>query len=116
MPDGAVAGGSGEGARGSPIEELQLGPIIANVFRELGLDEAAAWKQVALIRLLRRLPLTNSVAALPAAERAPALARALPADGAVRPYIRVNAWEGVSCFHRESFEQVLWGMLAIDSL
>jgi len=115
-PDGAVAGGSGEGAGGSPIEELQLGPIIANIFRELGLDEAAAWKLVALIRLLRRLPLPSSVAVLPAADRAPALVRSLLADEAVRPYIRVNAWEGVSWFHRESFEQILWWMLALDSL
>ncbi len=106
----------GAGAGPSPIEELQLGPIIANVFRELGLDEAAAWKQVALIRLLRRLPLPSSVADLPAADRAPALVRALLADEAVRPYIRVNAWEGVSWFHRESFEQILWWMLALDSL
>jgi hypothetical protein len=116
-PDGAVAGESDAGpVTGSPIEELQLGPIIANVFRELGLDEAAAWKQVALIRLLRHLPLPSSVADLPAADRAPALVRALLADEAVRPYIRVNAWEGVSWFHRESFEQILWWMLALDSL
>ena len=114
--DGAVAGGAGDGANGWPIEELQLGPTIANVFRELGVDEAPAWKLVALIRLLRRLPLPSSVAALPAVERAPALVRALLADEAVRPYIRVNAWEGVSWFHRESFEQILWWMLALDSL
>ena len=100
----------------SPVEELQLGSIIANVFRELGLDEAAAWKQVALIRLLRRLPLPSSVAGLAAADRAPALVRALLADEAVRPHIRVNSWEGVSWFHRESFEQILWWMLALDSL
>jgi glycosidase len=110
-------GGSGAGDAGaSPIEELQLGSILANVFRELGLDEAAAWKLVALIRLLGRLPLPSSVAGLPAADRAPALVQALLADEAVRPYIRVNAWEGVSWFHRESFEQILWWMLALDSL
>jgi len=65
---------------------------------------------------LRRLPLPSSVAVLPAADRAPALVRSLLADEAVRPYIRVNAWEGVSWFHRESFEQILWWMLALDSL
>ena len=103
-------------AGGSPIEDLQLSPVIANVFRELGLDEAAAWKLVALIRLLARLPLPNSVAGIPAGDRAATLVRALLADEAVRPYIRVNAWEGVSWFHRESFEQILWWMLALDSL
>jgi glycosidase len=112
----AVAEPTDSAAGASPIEELQLGPILANVFRDMGLDEVAAWKQVALIRLLRRLPLPSSSARLPAADRAAALVRALLADEAVRPYIRVNAWEGVSWFHRESYEQVLWWMLALDSL
>jgi hypothetical protein len=117
VSDGSVAAGPGAGAAGgSPIEDLQLSPVIANVFRELGLDEAAAWKLVALIRLLRRLPLPSSVAGIPAGDRAATMVRALLADEAVRPYIRVNAWEGVSWFHRESFEQILWWMLALDSL
>jgi hypothetical protein len=89
---------------------------MAAVFRELGLDDGAAWRLVALIRMLRSLPLLASVAGLPAAERAPALVRALIADEAVRPYIRVNVWEGVSWFNRESFDQVLWWMFALDAL
>jgi glycosidase len=101
---------------GFAVDELQLGPVLANVFRDLGQDEAAAWRLVALIRLLRALPLPSSVATLPAADRAPALVRALVADEAVRPYIRVNVWEGVSWFHRESFDQLLWWMLALDAL
>jgi hypothetical protein len=71
---------------------------------------------VALIRMLGRLPLPSSVAELAAARRAPALVRALVADESVRPYIRVNAWEGVSWFNRESFAQVLWWMLTLDAL
>jgi len=101
---------------GTSIEELQLGGVMAAVFRELGLDDGAAWRLVALIRMLRSLPLLASVAGLPAAERAPALVRALIADEAVRPYIRVNVWEGVSWFNRESFDQVLWWMFALDAL
>ncbi|MGD0019924.1 MAG: alpha-amylase family glycosyl hydrolase [Candidatus Limnocylindrales bacterium] len=101
---------------GSAVDELQLGPVLARVFRDLGQDEASAWRLVALIRLLRQLPLPSSVADLPRADRAPALVRALVADEAVRPYIRVNVWEGVSWFHRESFEQLLWWMLALDAL
>jgi hypothetical protein len=42
--------------------------------------------------------------------------RALVADESVRPYIRVNVWEGVNWFNRESFSQVLWWMLALDTL
>jgi hypothetical protein len=107
--------GPGEGDVTS-IEDLQLGAVIAGVFRDLGLDDGAAWRLVALIRMLGSLPLPSSVAELPAAERAPALVKALIANEAVRPYIRVNVWEGVSWFNRESFGQVLWWMLALDAL
>jgi len=105
----------GDGA-GPSLDELQLGPVIASVFRDLGLDDGAAWRLVALIRMLGHLPLPSSVAELAAARRAPALVRALVADESVRPYIRVNVWEGVSWFNRESFAQALWWMLALDAL
>ena len=105
-------------ARGADaaIEKLQLSPSVAAVFRDLGTDEAESWRLVALIRLLHRLPLPGSVAHLPADDRAAALARALIADEEVRPYIKVNVWEEVSWFNRESFEQVLWWMLVFDGL
>jgi glycosidase len=111
----AVADPDGSGGD-SAVDELQLGPVLANVFRDLGQDEADAWRLVALLRLLRQLPLPSSVATLPAADRPVALVRALVADEAVRPYIQVNVWEGVSWFHRESFDQLLWWMLALDAL
>jgi len=56
------------------------------------------------------------VAKLAPADRAPALVRAFVAEEAVRPYLQVNVWEGVSWFNRESFEQLLWWMLALDTL
>jgi glycosidase len=101
---------------GEAIDELQLGPVIAGIFRDLGLDEGGAWRLVSLIRMLRHLPVPSSLAGLAAAERAPALVRALVADESVRLYIRVNVWEGVSWFNRESFGQVLWWMAALDVL
>jgi hypothetical protein len=104
------------GGTGEAIDELQLGPVIAGIFRDLGLDEGGAWRLVALIRMLRHLPAPSSVAGLAAAERPAALVRALIADESVRPYIRVNVWEGVSWFNSESFGQVLWWMAALDTL
>jgi glycosidase len=103
-------------AAGGDADDLQLGPVLATVLRDVGLDEAAAWRLVELLRMLRHLPLPASVARAKAADRAAALVRALLADEAVRPYIRVNVWEGVSYFNRESFERVLWWMLALDAL
>ncbi len=104
------------GGTGQAIDELELGPVIAGIFRDLGLDEGGAWRMVALIRVLRHLPVPSAVAALRAAERAPALVRAIVADESVRPYIKVNVWEGVAWFNRESFGQVLWWMAALDAL
>ena len=101
---------------GTSLDELQLGAVIADVFRELGLDDGAAWRLVALVRMLAHLPLPSSVEELPSAERALALVHALVADESVRTYIHVNVWEGVSWFDRESFAQVLWWMLALDAL
>jgi glycosidase len=105
-----------ESARSGSFDELKLGPVIAGVFRDLGLDDGAAWGLVALIRIFRRLPLPSSVSELPAADRAPALIRTLLTDEAVRAYLRVNIWEGVAWFSRESFGQALWWMFALDAL
>jgi len=99
-----------------PLDELQLGPVIAGLFGDLGLDEGAAWRLVGLIRMLRQMPLPSSVSELAAGRRPATLVRALIADETVRPYIRVNVWEDVTYFNRESFDQVLWWMVALDAL
>ena len=110
-----VADPDASGGRAA-VDELQLGPVFAAVFRELGQEDAAAWQSVALVRLLRHLPLPSSVAKLAPADRAPALVRAFIVDEEVRPYLQVNVWEGVSWFNRESFEQLLSWMLTLDTL
>jgi hypothetical protein len=112
----AVAEPADADRSGATMEELQLGSILAGVFGDLGLDDGAAWRLVAVIRMLGHLPLPSSVTGLAAAERAPAIVRALVADESVRPYIRVNVWEGVSWFNRESFGNILWWMLALDAV
>ena len=111
----AVADPDGFGS-GSAVDDLQLGPVLAGVFRELGQDQASARRLVALVGVLRQLPLPSSVAHLPPAGRAAALVRAFVAEETVRLYLQVNVWEGVSWFNRESFDQLLWWMLALDAL
>ena len=116
VSDALAAVADPDGGTGASIEELALGPVLVSVFTDLGLDEESAWRLLAVIRMLRHLPLPSSVSGVAAAERAPALVRALIADETVRPYIRVNVWEGVSWFNREAFAQVLWWMFALDAL
>ena len=68
-------------AIGGEIEHRQAIAHQSHVFVELGLDDGAAWRLVALIRILRHLPLPSSVVKLATGERAPALVRALSDGG-----------------------------------
>ncbi len=111
----AVADPDGS-SRGAAVDDLRLGPVLAGMFRDMGRDELTARRLVALIRALRRLPLPSAVAGLPVPDQAATLVRAVVAEETVRRYLQVNVWEGVSWFNRESFEQLLWWMLALDTL
>jgi hypothetical protein len=98
------------------FDSLELAPVLAAVFRDLGLDDGAAWRLVGLIRMLRTLPLPSTVAGRAAKDRPSALVRALLAGDAARAYMGVNIWEDVTWFNRESFSHVLWWMLCLDAL
>jgi glycosidase len=107
----------GQASAATPVfDSLELAPVLAGVFRDLGLDDGAAWRLVGLNRMLRTLPLPSSVASLRPAERAAAMVRALLARDAVRAYLGVNVWEDVTWFNRESFDHVLWWMFALETL
>jgi hypothetical protein len=80
--------------------------VVAEALRERGLDEGAAWWAAERVRTLLDLPLPS---ALGGDEETLALrlVDAWLAHPAVRPFIRVNAWEGVEWFHRESWEELI---------
>ena len=98
LPEGAPVGPT---SRAWYEEELRLAPVVADSLRGRGLDEGAAWWAAERVRTLLDLPLPGSLggdeATLPLR-----LVDAWLAHPAVRPFIRVNAWEGVEWFHRES--------------
>ncbi len=114
----AEPAGSGPDRPGTfaTFDSLELAPVLAAVFRDLGLDEGAAWRLVGLIRMLRTLPLPSVVAGRAAKDRPAALVRALLAGDAARAYMGVNIWEDVTWFNRESFSHVLWWMFALEAL
>ena len=105
-----------ERAGGAAFDSLGLAPVLVGVFRDLGLDEGAASRLVGLIRMLRMLPQPSSVPAKSAKEQPVAVIRAILKQEAVRAYIGVNVWDGVTWFNRESFRQMLWWMLCLESL
>ena len=99
---GAVAGPTSR----AWYEELRLAPIVADALRERQLDEGAAWWAAERVRTLLDLPLPSSLGG-PAATLPARLVDAWLAHPAVRPFIRVNAWEGAEWFHRESWDELL---------
>ena len=89
------------------FEELRLGPVLANAFRELGLDEGGAWTAVARVRVLLLALEPPSTARF----GAPAIRRLLDgwfADPDLRGFLGVNRSEGVTWFNKEAFEELLW--------
>ncbi len=102
LPSGAAVGPTSR----AWYEELRLAPVVADALRGRGLDEGAAWWAAERAHTLLDLPLPSSLggqaATLPAR-----LVDAWLAHPAVRPFIRVNAWEGAEWFHRESWDELL---------
>ena len=87
-------------------EELRMAPVVADALRSRGLDEGAAWWAAERVRTLLDLPLPSTIGG-PAGTLPLRLVDAWLAHPAVRPFIRVNAWEGVEWFHRESWDELL---------
>jgi len=102
LPEGAMVGPTSR----AWYEELRLAPVVAEALRTRGLDEQAAWWAAERVRTLLDLPIPSWFPE-PAATLPLRLADAWLNHPAVRPFLRVNAWEGVEWFHRESFDELL---------
>ncbi len=87
-------------------EELRLAPVVADALRSRGLDEGVAWWAAERVRTLLDLPLPSMLGG-PARTLPLRLVDAWLSHPAVRPFIRVNAWDGVEWFHRESWDELL---------
>ncbi|HEY0736833.1 MAG TPA: alpha-amylase family glycosyl hydrolase, partial [Herpetosiphonaceae bacterium] len=102
----------GDGAQQSRslIDEWLLNRIISCVFRDFGQDEAAAWRSVSLIKLLISHELQPQPAA--AGQSAPSALEPLFKDPALQQFLQVNRYRDVLWFNQESFERLLWALLA----
>ena len=100
------AGADSEATNRAWYEELRLAPVVADALRAHGLDEGAAWWAAERVRTLLDLPLPSALggrsATLPLR-----LVDAWLAHPAVRSFIRINAWDGVEWFHRESWDELM---------
>ncbi len=102
LPEGAMVGPTSR----AWYEELRLAPVVAEALRTRGLDEAAAWWAAERVRTLLDLPIPSWFPE-PAETLPLRLADSWLSHPAVRPFLRVNAWEGAEWFHRESFDELL---------
>ena len=98
------------------FDELRLGPVVANGLREAGLDEGDAWRAVERIGTLLALPRPSNVGGRSAPERARRLVEAWLVHADVRPFIRVNAWEGTEWFGRDEWRELLDWALLLDGV
>ena len=112
-PVGHLAKGSMVGPTSRAwFDELRLAPVVATALREAGLDEGAAWRAVERIRTLLALPRPSNVGGRSAPERSRRLVEAWLAHPDVRPFIRINRWEGAEWFGRDEWRELLdWALL-----
>jgi hypothetical protein len=114
---------TGELARGADVpatsrawyDELRLAPVLADGFRELGLDEAEAWNVAELVRILLELPRPGT---LPGAVKT-AGARLLDAWLArdhLRAAMGVNTWQGTEWLDRDRFTALLGWAARLDAI
>ncbi len=110
---GRVAGETGADERSrSWIDEWLLGRVIAGALQDAGLDETAAWRVVTAVRMLTAHHRWFATRAPTAAWAYQMLTTWLQDDEA-RRFIQVNRHKNILWFNKESFEQLLWWMLAV---
>jgi hypothetical protein len=101
---------------GDTLGDMELGPVIAAALAGPAPSGQDAGRRAAMAAALHHFPLPSSVASLAASEQAPALVRAMLAEEPICAAIGVNAWEGVTWFDRDAFEQALWWMCVLEGL
>jgi glycosidase len=92
------------------IDEWLLNKIIVGVLRDMGLDEAAAWRGVTLVKILTTHQRWFEASALDDRPISQILASWLQ-DGDVQQFLQVNRYQGALWFNKESFERLAWWMM-----
>jgi hypothetical protein len=110
---GSIAGGTDSPQRSrSWIDELLLGKLIAGALLGLGLEEGSAWRAVGLVKILTEHQGWFDGLRGESAEAYQVLERLL-ADNDVQQFLQVHRHEGILWFNKESFDELLAGLLAV---
>ena len=92
------------------IDEWGLGKTIFSVLGDLGLEEATAWRVVALVKLLTRHQRWFQVKPLDR-DQAHAILESLFKDSEAHRFLQVNQHNNTWWFNKESFEEMLWWLM-----
>ena len=97
------------------IDEWRLSKSIFGALRDLGLEEAAAWSSLTVIKWLtghqrwfESKPLDQ--------KSAHAKLELLLKDGEVRQFLQINQCNGIWWFNKEAFEEMLWWLMMVAAL
>ncbi len=97
------------------IHEWELDKTILTVLRELGLEEAASWRSLTVVKLLTGYQKWFEAKSTDQ-ERAFAILEALFKDSEVRQFLGVNQYNDLWWFNKEAFEEMLWWLLMVAAL
>jgi len=97
------------------IDEWGLGRTIAGVLMDLGLEEEAAWRSVALIKLLTRYQHWFQVK-VSAANQAHQILESLLKDSEVHQFLKVNRYDDILWFNREAFDELTRWLLRVATM
>jgi glycosidase len=90
------------------IDEWLLGKITAHTLIDLGLDEANAWHQVSLVKIITAYQGWWKLVDTTPASEAHLLLQKWLGDSEVQRWIGVNRYQGVLWYNKESFETLVW--------
>ena len=94
------------------IDEWLLGKIIASALHDLGLEEHAAWRSVAMIKMLiGHQEWFNSHT--PQKDGAFSALQDWLKDDHIQRFLGVNRYQGILWFNKEAFDELLWWLFAL---
>jgi glycosidase/membrane protein YqaA with SNARE-associated domain len=97
------------------MDEWWLGKIVAGVLQDLGLDAAATWRAVTVIKFLTGHRRWFEVPAPEKKGLYPVLESWLK-DEDVQRFLQVNRYQGILWFNHEAFERLVWWMLVLAGI
>jgi glycosidase len=97
------------------IEEWGFGKRLFGVLRDLGVEEAAAWNSLTVIKWLTGQQRWFE-AKLTEQKSAHAKIELLLKDGDLRQFLQVNQHQDIWWFNKEAFEEMLWWLMMVAAL